>query len=163
MRAAWNLMLIPGSLLAAVLLASCDDNGDGCRGGGATAPCPAPISGWASVTGSALTDDATPVAHERVLASCGDVVGGKESPTDAEGRFSIALTYSVADTILNPFPPRQSDGSFLVACQLTLILAGDMIGASDSFYIPFGPTEAGIRHSEVELRLPPEAAPQLES
>jgi hypothetical protein len=163
MRAAWNLAFIAGCLLAAALLASCDDGGDGCRGGGATAPCPAPISGWARLTGSALTDDATPVANERVLAACGDVVGAMDSPTDAEGRFSIDLTYSVTDTILSPYPPRQSDGSFIVGCQLSLILAGDIIGASDSFYIPFGPTEAEIRHSEVELRLPPETAPQVES
>ncbi len=153
MRSVWTLTLIPGCILAAALLASCGDDARGCNGGGTTAPCPEPIYGWARVNGSALTQDGSPVAGERVVVVCPDAVAGNESPTDAEGRFSVLLTYSVPDTLLQPFPPRQPDGSFRLECEVRLVLAGDILGPGDVFEIPFGPTEDELVQSEVELPL----------
>jgi len=156
MRSIRNLTILSGCILAG-LLASCG-GGDGCNGGGATAPCPPQTYGWARVTGFALTGDATPVAGERVIAVCPDGVGANESPTDADGRFSISLTYSVPDTLLQPVPPRQPDGSFRLDCRLSLMLGGDVLGAESRLEIPFGPSEAETIESAVELRLPPESA-----
>jgi hypothetical protein len=156
MRSVWNFTIVPGCILAAALLAGCGDDDDDCNLDGTTAPCPNPIYGWAQVNGYALTDDGMPVAGERVLVVCPDGVGASEGPTDAVGRFSVSLTYSVADTLLQPFPPRQPDGIFTVECQVSLVLAGDILGPGGLFQIPFGPTENDVVQSEVELRLPAE-------
>lgn len=59
-----------------------------------------------------------------------------------------------SDTLLQPFPPRQPDGSFRVHCQASLVIAGDILATEDSYEIPFGPTENDIARSEIELRLP---------
>jgi hypothetical protein len=155
MRSVWSLTIVPGCILATALLASCGDDGRGCNLDGVTAPCPNPIYGWARVDGFALRDDGTPVANERVLFVCPDGVGANDAATDSEGRFSVFLTYSVADTLLQPFPPRQPDGSFRVECQTSLVIAGDILATGDSFEIPFGPTENDVVRSEVALRLPP--------
>jgi hypothetical protein len=153
MGLAWNLPLFSTGILAAVLLASCGD-GDGCGSGGATAPCPMPTYGWARVGGPLLDEDAAPLVNERVLFLCADAVGASDSFTDAEGRFSVFLTYSVADTLQQPFPPRQPDGSFSIECEARLLRAGTEVARWGTFEIPFGPTEAEIVQSEVELRLP---------
>ena len=152
MRSVWNLTMVPGCILATTLLASCGNDDDGCKLDGVTAPCANPTYGWAQVSGFALRDDGTPVAFQRVLFVCPDGVGANDGATDAEGRFSVSLTYSVADTLLQPFPPRQPDGSFRVECQASLVIAGHVLATGDSFEIPFGPTDA--LRSEVEVRLP---------
>jgi hypothetical protein len=157
-RPSWNLTLIPACILAAGLLASCGD-ADGCFSGGATAPCANPTYGWARVNGYTLNEDATPVVGERVLFFCPAGVGANDSFTDAEGRFSVFLTYSVADTLQQPFPPRQPDGSFRLECEANLMNAGGVVARWSSFLIPFGPTEAELVESEVELRLPGESPP----
>ncbi len=128
--------------------------GRGCNSDGATAPCPEPVYGWAQVDGFALSDDGTPVAGRRVLFICPDGGGGNDGPIDAEGRFSVFLTYSVADTLLHPLPPRQPDGSFRVECQGNLAIEGDILAGGETFEIPFGPTENDVAHTEVELRIP---------
>jgi hypothetical protein len=152
-RSPWKLTLVPACILAAAMLASCGETGD-CGSGGATAPCPEPIYGWARVNGSALNEDGTPMAGERVLFFCPAGVGANDGLTDAAGRFSVFLTYAVADTLQQPFPPRQPDGSFSLECEARLMRAGTEVATWGSFQIPFGPTEAELVESEVELRLP---------
>jgi len=153
MRMVWTLTLVPTCIVAAALLASCGD-GDGCGSGGATAPCPVQTYGWARVGGTVLEEDATPVPGERVLFICPDGVGANDGLSDAEGRFSIVLTYSVADTLQQPFPPRQPDGSFRFECEASLFRAGTVVARWGTYEIPFGPSEAEIVQGEVELRLP---------
>jgi hypothetical protein len=148
-----NLTLIPACLLAAALLAGCGEDDD-CGSGGATAPCPLPIYGWARVDGFALNEDATPLAHEQLVFVCPAGAVANEATTDAEGRFGLVMTYSVADTLQQPFPPRQPDGGFTMDCEASLMRAGASVATWGSFEIPFGPTEAEIVESEVELRLP---------
>jgi hypothetical protein len=92
--------------------------------------------------------------NERVLFVCEDGVGANDSVTDAQGRFSVDMTYSVADTMRQPFPPRQADGIFRLECDASLMRAAAIVATWSSFLIPFGPTEAGLVESEVELRLP---------
>lgn len=152
MRPRWKLTLLPVCILAAALLASCGDDDD-CGSGGATAPCPEPIYGWARVSGFALNDDGTPVASARLFFQCFPDGGDSETTTDAEGRFSVFLTYTIRDTVLQPLPPRQPDGSFIAECQGSVVGEGNLLGPGSSFEIPFGPTEAEIVESEVELRL----------
>ena len=153
MRSAWSFTIVPASILAATLLASCG-GGDGCGGGSATAPCPIPTYGWARVSGFALTDDGAPVANQQILFICADGVGISDGQTDTEGRFSVSLTYSVSDTLQQPFPPRQPDGSFRLECEGGLVTGGDVFSPMGAFEIPFGPTESDLIESEVELRLP---------
>jgi hypothetical protein len=153
----WNLTLIPACILAAALLASCGDDDD-CGSGAATAPCPYPDYGWARVSGFVLDEDATPLPQERVLFVCPDA-GAGDGMSDDEGRFSLVMTYSVADTLQQPFPPRQPDGSFRLECEASLMRAGTVVARWGSFLIPFGPTEAEMVESEVELRLPGNSPP----
>jgi hypothetical protein len=153
MRTRWKLTLLPVCILSATLLASCGDDDD-CGSGGATAPCPNPDYGWARVSGFVLSEDATPLPQERVLFVCPDGAGANDGMSDDEGRFSMVMTYSVADTLLQPFPPRQPDGSFRLECEARLMRASSVVARWGSFLIPFGPTEAEMVESEVELRLP---------
>jgi hypothetical protein len=153
MRPRWNLTLFTVCILASVALTSCGD-GDGCGSGGTTAPCPDPTYGWARVSGFALNADGTRVAGERLYFQCFPDGGTNETTTDAEGRFSVFLTYTIRDTLLQPLPPRQPDGSFIAECQGSVVGAGELLGPGGSIEIPFGPTEAEIVESEVELRLP---------
>jgi hypothetical protein len=89
-----------------------------------------------------------------VLFFCPDGAGANDGLTDAEGVFSVFLTYSVADTLQQPFPPRQPDGSFRLECEANLLRAGTVVATWRTFEVPFGPTEAELVQSEVTLRLP---------
>ncbi len=147
-----NLTLIPAGILAAALLAGCGEDDD-CGSGAAAAPCANPTYGWARLDGFALDEDATPLAHERVLFVCSGLAAN-DAMTDTDGRFAVVMTYSVADTLQQPFPPRQPDGSFRLECDASLMRAGTVVATWGSFLIPFGPTEAEMVRTEVELRLP---------
>ncbi len=89
-----------------------------------------------------------------MLFVCEEGVGANDSVTDAQGHFSVYMTYSVADTLRQPFPPRQPDGSFRLECDASLMRAAAIVATWSSFLIPFGSTEGGLVESEVELRLP---------
>jgi hypothetical protein len=155
MRPRWNLRVVTICILASAALTSCGDgDSDGCGSVGSTAPCPDPTYGWAQVSGLALNADGTPVASKRMYFACFPDGGENETTTDAEGRFSVLLTYTIRDTVLQPLPPRQPDGSFIAECQGSIVGEGELLGPAASFEIPFGPTEAEIVESEVELRLP---------
>ena len=153
MRPRWKLTLVTVCILASAPLASCGD-GDGCGSVGSTAPCPKPTYGWARVSGIALNEDGTPVASKRMYFQCFPDGGENETTTDPGGRFSVLLTYTISDTLLQPLPPRQPDGSFTAECQGSVVLEGNLISPGGSLEITFGPTEAEIVESEVELRLP---------
>ena len=83
---------------------------------------------------------------------CGAVVGGYSDATDAAGRFNMALFYSVEDTVLFPFPPRQPDGSFDVNCIVFLELSSNVMLREEQVPVRFTPAEADIVPTVVELR-----------
>jgi hypothetical protein len=113
-----------------------------------------PTYGWARIGGFLLDEDAVPLVNERVLFVCPDGAGASDTFSDADGHYIVSLTYSVADTLQQPFPPRQPDGSFRLECEARLLRAGTEVARWGTYEIPFGPTEAEIVQSEVELRLP---------
>ena len=155
MRPRWNFTLVTVWILASAALTSCNDgDGGGCGSVDSTAPCPKPAYGWAQVSGFALNEDGTPLSGQRLYFHCFPDGGENETTTDAEGRFSVLLTYTITDTVLQPLPPRQPDGSFSAECQGSIVLEGELLAPGVSFEIPFGPTQAEIVESEVELRLP---------
>jgi hypothetical protein len=120
--------------------------------GGVGDVCPPPLYGHAEVTGRALRSDWSPLAGKQVYVSCGDVIGGLDDITDAEGRFDVRLGYGVADTVLYPFPPRNLDGSFEVSCNASLRLPGDVVLRQDAFVVRFMPKREAVVPTVVELR-----------
>jgi hypothetical protein len=149
MRSIWYYTLIPVGL-AVILLSSCD-TGD-CGSGGTSMFCPPPASGFAQVNGLALRSDGSPVAQAPTFVYCGDIVSAINDRTDAEGRFETSLTYVVADTTLNPYPPRAADGSFALSCRAGLLGNDHMV--QDPLTVRFAPTPGGVVPALVELREP---------
>ena len=118
---------------------------------GASDGCGPPVYAYAQVQGRATYQEA-PVSDEDAYVSCGDVVGAYSDRTDGEGRFQVGLQYSVFDTLLNPFPPREPDGSFFLNCRVSLVLSSQQTLAVDPLPVRFSPNGLPVVPTEVELR-----------
>jgi hypothetical protein len=151
MNLTWHHLLSLCSPVWVLLLASCD--GGGCGGAaGASEVCPPPSYGYALVRGQALWSDGSPIAGKQAYVGCGDVVGAYDDTTDDQGRFEVRPIYAVADTMLYPFPPRNTDGSFDLSCQANLQVAHDLILRRDPLVVRFAPTIETIMATTTELR-----------
>ena len=147
--------VVGGLVLSTLLLGSCDRGGCGGGGLGAGDMCPPPTYGYARVRGQALRGDGSPIAGKVARVGCDDPsVGGYDAPTNAEGRFDIAVYYSTADTTLYPFPSRAVDGSFDLSCIVFLQLSTTVTLTQDPVAVRFTTTEAAIVPTVVELREP---------
>jgi hypothetical protein len=144
------MRILAGGILLA-LLGGC--GGGPCDAGalGASNICPAPVYGYAHVEIIVLHADATPVVGRQAFLSCGDVVGGYGELTDRQGRFVVSPVYSVADSILYPFPPRAPDGSFQVQCGASAEIRPNII-VRETFPLRFSPTRDAVTPSLIELR-----------
>jgi len=149
MRSVWYYTLIPVGL-AVILLPSCD-TGD-CGSGGTNMFCAPAATGFAQVNGLALRSDGSPLAQAQTFVFCGDLVSAMNDRTDADGRFETSLAYSVADTTLNPYPPRAADGSFALSCRGGLLGNDQMV--QDPLVVRFATTPGGVVPTLVELREP---------
>jgi hypothetical protein len=139
----WPLLLL--------LLVGCD--GGGCGGAGGTSTvCPPPSYGYALVRGQALWSDGSPIVGKQAYVGCGDAVGAYNDTTDDQGRFEVRPVYAVADTVLDPFPPRNVDGSFDLSCQANLQVAHDLILRQDPLVVRFAPTLETVMPTTTELR-----------
>jgi hypothetical protein len=141
------------SLLIAGFIVACDGGGS-CAdlAGGASAPCPEPVYGYARVNGTVLHADGAPAPSAEAFVDCQEV-GRSGSLTDAEGRFAIFMEYFSGDTIARPLPPRGADGSFNLSCEANSTVTPGVV-ARESLTVHFTPTIQAIVPSTVELRAP---------
>ena len=143
MRSIWHYGSVPLCILAAAMISSC--GGGNCSGaGGAGMFCPEPPSGFAQLNGRALHIDGSPVAGKRAWAYCSDLVSVGDDRTDGEGNFAVRLQYSVADTVLYPYPPRAADGSFTLSCRALLQMTSSVVLVEEPVLIRFAVTEAAV-------------------
>ena len=149
MRSVGYYRLIPGCAVVALLLSGC---GRGDCGAGDI--CPAPVLGYAQVNGRALRNDGSPVVGKQASVSCGNLVGPFSDGTDAAGNFVVRPVYAVEDTLSDPFPPREADGSFTVSCQAHLLLFPDVLLLNDQLPVRFAATPSSVVPTVVELREP---------
>ena len=142
------------SLLIAGFIVACDGGGS-CAdvAGGASAPCPIPVYGYARVNGTVLDAGGAPVAGTQAVVACERSEFGFADATDSEGRFAIFMEYESHDTIAAPLPPREADGSFNLSCEANSTVAPDVV-ARESLTVHFTPTIQAIIPSTVELRAP---------
>lgn len=143
----------PGlAALVTLVLASCNNYGSCGGAAGSSDVCPPPVYGYGAVEGRALQSDGSPLARKQVYVSCGPVAGALDDSTDSQGRYHVLFGYGVFDTLLYPFPPRNTDGSFELSCDASLRLPGDVVLRANGFGVRFMPTRDAVVPTVVDLR-----------
>jgi hypothetical protein len=72
--------------------------------------------------------------------------------TDADGRFEMLPVYgSLPDSNLVPLPPRASDGSFLITCDVGIRLSHDEALERRGIPVRFFPVREAVIATEVSL------------
>ena len=151
MRSVGYYSLISGCAVVALLLSGCDGGG-ACGESSTATTCPPEVSAYAQVNGRALRSDGSPVVGNQAYVSCGDGAGASNGGTDAAGNFAVHLEYAVVDTLLDPYPPREADGSFVISCQAYLQLLPDVLLLNDQLPVRFAATPSSVVPTVVELR-----------
>ena len=152
MRSISFSMLISGCAL--LVLSGCGGGGD-CGSG---MFCPPAITAYAQVNGLALRSDGSAIVGKNAVVSCGDRALGPVAydATDEAGNFEVRLEYAVYDTLVDPYPPRDPDESFVMSCRAHLAFDAENLLVLNALLVRFAHTAHAVVPTLVELR---EAAP----
>jgi hypothetical protein len=136
--------------LLAIAATSCTE--PSCPGSGSSDICAGPPYGFARIRGLALDGSGDPIVGKPAGVACGSVVGTYDDVTDSEGRFEMLPVYgSLPDSNLVPLPPRASDGSFLITCDVGIRLSHDEVLERRGVPVRFFPVREAVIATEVSL------------
>lgn len=155
MRVSAPFVSIAAAAVVAAALAcepggTCDADG-AITGSGALDVCPPEPQGYATVRGTVTWADGAPLAGRTLYVSCG-AAGAYDDRTDAAGRFETHPVLAVPDTLLEPLPERNPDGSLPIRCRIIALLGSSRNEILDSLDVPFFPSRQAVVATVVTLR-----------